>query len=660
MQKQILGQKAARYASFFFPTIFLLASIGQHTSIISERNPSVTYLQREFWLFNRTCLRKTDRRKQKLFSLFLKRLKKEQSFSRNNNPIEHCIDRENTSDYVMIRKRKSLVCGILLTSLTGCTASLVPILAPKANGSLFPTGSFFSVYPNEYTSSDWLVEKIGLEKAWEISTGHPEVKVGIVDTGIDASLVELNGRVNTSLSYDFVSENSQSALTYILPHGTCVASVLGAVANNSSAFSGICWDIDLVSYRIDDHTLTSEHGVVDALIDAIEQAEEDGVPILCYADGYYYGEISSTKVSELQNAILGYSGLIVCAAGNEAIDLDDGITAHTLYPQSFNCPNLLVVGASSNLDGRPSYSNYGQDSVDVFAPGNYLRVPSYPLYENGVCVGYSTSFSGTSAAAPVVAGVAALMKAVNPSLTTSQIKNKIIQTVATGFWAFDNECASGGRIDAYSALLSALPTYSLAPQTIYCPRPILVGGHQWYKLLPTNDSFTISSSGSLDVDAALYSDPMESPLITANSGGSGSNFSFQYNFDSNSPYYLKVSNSSSAAGSYSINIVAPHYHDYSHSYTWINGKKHRAFCSCGAIKLQGHIVAPGATLPSTCLLCGGMATVAFVGGPLSTGIPIYDDLEADFDTIFLTQAEMDEYLSGHIELQSVYNSRGNL
>ena len=77
-------------------------------------------------------------------------------------------------------------------------------------------------------------------------------------------------------------------------------------------------------------------------------------------------------------------------------------------------------------------------------------------------------------------------------------------------------------------------------------------------------------------------------------------------------------------------------------------------------KLQGHIVAPGATLPSTCLLCGGMATVGLVGGPLSAGIPIYDDLEADFDTIFLTQTEMDEYLSGHIELQSVYNSRGNL
>ena len=75
MQKQILGQKAARYASFFFPTIFLLASIGQHTSIISERNPSVTYLQREHWLFNRICLRKIDRRKQRLFSLFLGRLK---------------------------------------------------------------------------------------------------------------------------------------------------------------------------------------------------------------------------------------------------------------------------------------------------------------------------------------------------------------------------------------------------------------------------------------------------------------------------------------------------------------------------------------------------------------------------------------------------------
>jgi len=156
----------------------------------------------------------------------------------------------------------------------------------------------------------------------------------------------------------------------------------------------------------------------------------------------------------LTTAINNYTGLFICAAGNDGANTD--VTPH--YPSSSTCTNIISVGASDSTDSIPSFSNRGPISVDLFAPGQSIY-STYP-----VASGYSyASLSGTSMATPMVTGVAALMKSANPNLTTVQIKNGILNNVDTVSTS-SGKCVTGGRLNAYKAIKAASST----------PDPVLI------------------------------------------------------------------------------------------------------------------------------------------------------------------------------------------
>lgn len=156
-------------------------------------------------------------------------------------------------------------------------------------------------------------------------------------------------------------------------------------------------------------------------------------------------------MSALRNAIATYNGLIVVAAGNENVEIvDENSNGVKLYPQSFNLDNIIVVGASNRNDERwvsnqLEASNYSSTIVDLFAPG----VNIYSLSANRTqAYEYRT---GTSLAAPFVTGVAALIWSVEPNLTATQVKSRIMQNVDS-VSALSNLCVSGGRLNAQKAL----------------------------------------------------------------------------------------------------------------------------------------------------------------------------------------------------------------
>ncbi len=292
-------------------------------------------------------------------------------------------------------------------------------------------------------TSQWSINNIGLLNAWDITTGSSEVSVGVIDTGIDGTHVDLNNRVNRTLSKDFGGDSIIDPLVDIYGHGTHVAGIIGAAGNNGIGISGVCWNVSLISLKV----INDETGEITnaSLSDAICYAINQNIPILNMSLGNYYDDVG------LSTALQMYGGVVVAAAGNEERNTD----VYYHYPSSYNYDNIISVGASTSTNNIMTNSqgfggsNYGKNTVDLFAPGHiiYSTIPGNAY----------TYYSGTSMAAPHVAGVAALLLSKYPNLPTWVIKKIIMNGVdkcsdSSGNPIFTNLCVSEGRLNAYNSL----------------------------------------------------------------------------------------------------------------------------------------------------------------------------------------------------------------
>ena len=321
------------------------------------------------------------------------------------------------------------------------------------------------------TAGIWADDKIQLEDAWEIETGSSSVRVGILDSGIDASHPELNNRVSTTLSRNF-SGDGRSATQDPTGHGTHVAGIVGAKNNNNDYynFSGVCQNVTLVSLRV-----IHEDGYVrcSAAVNAVDYAEDNDIPILNLSFMVTIHESFEFIDDALRTAISNYSGILVCAAGNDNRDLQyvDEIYGQHAVPAIWDFDNIITVAASNQSDARwitttSEGSNYDTATavvdrkVDIFAPGSEI-LSCFPqsLCSNSNCthsghVSYGYHYmSGTSMAAPFVTGVAALILASHPDATPAIIKSAILYS-DDNISNFSSYCFSGGRLNAYKAIIS--------------------------------------------------------------------------------------------------------------------------------------------------------------------------------------------------------------
>lgn len=265
--------------------------------------------------------------------------------------------------------------------------------------------------------------------AWDITTGAKGILVGILDDGI-ATHPDLDANVLSG--WNFEANNSDTNDT--TGHGTAVAGVVGAVSNNNTGIAGVCWDVSLVPLV----TGNNDHFLVDRVASAISFAISANIDILNFSKGNFDPR---ADLQVIHTAVQNYRGLFVCAAGNENINID----SNTFYYGFSRLNNVIIVGAINNSGNRWVNSNYGNSTVHLFAPGDFI----YLLNNSG---GYYYD-SGTSFAAPHVAGAAALIKSVYPFLTASGIKNVILSTVNTN-GGVSGYCSSGGRLDVQAALNS--------------------------------------------------------------------------------------------------------------------------------------------------------------------------------------------------------------
>ncbi len=517
----------------------------------------------------------------------------------------------------------ALICFLAIVCINGITSTA------RGNGL---SGSTIS--PSFLSSSQWAINKIELDKAWDISTGSSDVLVGVIDSGIRGTHEDLSSNINTSLS-TVVSNVYTTTLEDVHGHGTHVAGIIGANGANVEGIAGVCWNVSLVDLRAgyiygDSSIILNTE--LQSLIGYAGDAAH-GIGLLNFS---YYNAPYDSNVA---NAIQSYPGLFVCIAGNGSKYIN--ATTSTDYPASYHFDNMIVVGNSDENDNKYSTSNFGTTVVDIFAPGTAIK-STYYSHNSSYC-----DMTGTSMAAPYVTGTAALLKSINPTLTPSQIKAAILNN-ADHITALEPYVTGGKRLNAYKAALAVLPTYTNS-QTIYSPCSIPVSGHQWYKINALPNYCSFRNTSTMNLTASLFSDIQGTPLAVGSSNGSG--LMFTYNFTSSGTYYLKIVNNSSSSGNYSISITNPHIHNYGEPYVWKNTAKHFATCDCGQTTLQAHVVQSGT---NTCLLCHGTASGGFIG-PDAIGQPILNDSNIYPNGIIaLGIIDYSNYCNGFLSLEEIY------
>jgi subtilisin family serine protease len=298
---------------------------------------------------------------------------------------------------------------------------------------------------------------IDAAEAWNVTTGSRAVVVAVIDTGIDYRHPDLaanmwrnpgeipgdgidndrNGFVDDVYGWDFANNDADPFDDE--GHGTHVAGTIGAVGNNGTGVAGVNWQVSLMALKFlgaDGSGTTS--AAVAALNYATMMRQTHGVNVVATNNSWGGGGASTA----LTNAIVagGNAGILtVAAAGNESANNDTTPS----YPANVNSTAVISVAATDASNRLASFSNYGATTVDVAAPG----VGIYSTTPNN---SYA-SYSGTSMAAPHVAGLVALMAAANPQATASQIRSAILSS-AVPVASLAGKVATGGLINAAAAL----------------------------------------------------------------------------------------------------------------------------------------------------------------------------------------------------------------
>lgn len=326
------------------------------------------------------------------------------------------------------------------------------IIAISTLGSQTAFAAVYTADPG--SSSQWHLDSIDVHDAWAITKGSPDLVVAVIDTGVDIDNPDLHdniwtnpndnvldGRDNDGNGYpddvngwNFIEGTNDvrpdvvatDARTQAIHHGTLVASIIAAVADNGVAGVGIAPRVKIMPLRVLDST---GQGSVRQVVEALRYAIDKRVDVinLSFVGDQGFDRELYLAIRDAYNAGI----LVVAATGNESSggkNLDNG----QIYPVCFQGQEgediILGVTALDRNDHVARFANYGATCTDLSAPG--VDMYGSPLYRPsaGFDQIFAGGWSGTSLATPVVAGVALLVKAVNPRYQAADIRDVLLQS----------------------------------------------------------------------------------------------------------------------------------------------------------------------------------------------------------------------------------------
>jgi subtilisin family serine protease len=346
--------------------------------------------------------------------------------------------------------------ALALAPIAGASAATVrasdgltakPAAATKRHGPVKAHAAQASA-TDPRASEQWALQgdaPMGIDTAWRQTTGA-DATVAIIDSGIDLGHPDLapslwtnpgeiggngvdddgNGYVDDVHGYDFVENDGtpQDANG----HGTHVAGIVGARGGNGIGGAGVAWRARLMAIRVLDG---QARGTTAAVAVGLRYAVDNGARIVNLS---LAGPTSTPDLEEAVRYARAHGVLIVVAVGNDGIDLTNAPT----YPAAYGEDNVLGIAATTRDGSLSGISDYGP-GADVAAPGEQIL-------STALGGGYEWR-TGTSMAAPEVAGALVLLAAARPDLDANHLRDALLAGVRhTGLPVF------AGALDVGAAL----------------------------------------------------------------------------------------------------------------------------------------------------------------------------------------------------------------
>jgi subtilisin family serine protease len=302
---------------------------------------------------------------------------------------------------------------------------------------------------------------IGATKAWATTTGNKDILVAVIDTGVDYTHPELrdniyanpgesgdgketngidddgNGFVDDFHGWNFAGVSTNDPMDDN-EHGTHVSGTIGAKGNDGVGVAGVNWTTSILPVKF--LTGSGSGSLADA-VKAIQYATLMNAKVMnnSWGGGGFTQTMMDSIVAAKDKGLL-----FVAAAGNDSQNSD----SRPHYPAGYQVENVIAVAATTNQDSKASFSTYGKRTVHIAAPGHkiYSTIPGN-RYD---------SFSGTSMATPHVVGAAALLWGTDPSMSFTEVKDRLLRSrdFVPGLTKF---VASSGRLNVYNAINGIYP-----------------------------------------------------------------------------------------------------------------------------------------------------------------------------------------------------------
>ena len=338
--------------------------------------------------------------------------------------------------------------------------------------------------------TQWNLDAVGAAAAWDVTRGSSSVSVAVLDSGFDSAHSDLAGKLrggyDASLDAPLAPGNTDDATG----HGTATAGVVAAATGNGIGLSSIGYDTTVMPIKVADAQGRLPTSLV---IRGLHHAADRGASVINISLGGcqpLQEEADAVRYAQDRGA------LVVAAAGNSALEGNP-----VNYPAAYD--GVLGVGATGFDGRRARYSNTGA-YVDLVAPGGSADgVSSHdvPVLQAG---GGTRRVAGTSFASPMVAGAAALLLALDPTMTSARLAEALRRTARDlGQAGVDPEYGAG-LLDVHAAVLAARPAAASPPSSAVSPSPSAASS-------PSPSAVSPSPSAASSPSPSAVSSPPASP-----------------------------------------------------------------------------------------------------------------------------------------------------